>query len=65
MPTGLDMAAGPQDVSYAEHRLDARRIFGCLVRAGRFRDEETANHVERMSRMCSLIAERLGCTRTM
>lgn len=41
-------------------RLDGREIFECLARAGRFRDEETAEHVERMSRTCSLIAEKLG-----
>jgi putative two-component system response regulator len=31
-----------------------------LARAGRFRDEETAEHVERMSRTCALIARALG-----
>lgn len=31
-----------------------------LARAGRFRDEETAEHVERMSRSCALIARELG-----
>jgi putative two-component system response regulator len=37
-----------------------REIFACLARVGRFRDEETAEHVERMSRTCALIARRLG-----
>jgi putative two-component system response regulator len=31
-----------------------------LAKAGRFRDEETAEHVERMSRTCALIARELG-----
>jgi len=31
-----------------------------LARAVRFRDEETAEHVERMSRSCALIAKQLG-----
>ncbi|HYH58411.1 MAG TPA: HD domain-containing phosphohydrolase [Thermoleophilaceae bacterium] len=31
-----------------------------LARAGRFRDEETAEHVERMSRSCALIARSFG-----
>jgi putative two-component system response regulator len=31
-----------------------------LARAGRFHDEETAEHVERVSRSCALIARRLG-----
>jgi putative two-component system response regulator len=31
-----------------------------LARAGRFRDEETAEHVERVSRSCALIARSLG-----
>jgi putative two-component system response regulator len=37
-------------------------MFALLTRAGRFRDEETAEHVERMSRTCALIARRLGFT---
>ena len=31
-----------------------------LARAGRFRDEESAEHVERVSRTCALIARKLG-----
>ena len=31
-----------------------------LARAGRFRDEETAEHVERMSRTCALVGRTLG-----
>ena len=31
-----------------------------LARAGRFRDEESAEHVERVSRTCALIARELG-----
>lgn len=50
--------AGPAGV----RRLDGREIFECLARAGRFRDEETGDHVERMSRTCALIAEQLGWT---
>ena len=41
-------------------RLPSREIFACLARAGRYRDDETADHVERMSRSCGLIASRLG-----
>ncbi len=37
-----------------------KEIFACLARVGRFRDEETAEHVERMSRTCALIGRRLG-----
>ena len=44
----------------ADEQLDGRGIFACLARAGRFRDEETAEHVERMSRTCELIAGQLG-----
>jgi putative two-component system response regulator len=39
-----------------------REIFACLARAGQFKDAETAEHVERVSRTCSLIARRLGLT---
>jgi putative two-component system response regulator len=35
-------------------------VLDCLIRAGRFRDEETAEHVERVSRSCALIARSLG-----
>jgi len=35
-------------------------VLDCLVRAGRFRDEETSEHVERVSRSCGLIARTLG-----
>jgi DNA-binding NarL/FixJ family response regulator len=38
----------------------AEEVLERLVRAGRFRDEETAEHVERMSRSCALIACELG-----
>lgn len=31
-----------------------------LARAGEYRDENTGNHVERMAKYCSLIAQRLG-----
>lgn len=51
-------AGGP----YPGERLDGREIFECLARAGRFRDEETAHHVERMSRSCALICGQLGST---
>ena len=44
----------------AQHR--SREIFACLARAGRFKDEETGEHVERMSRTCALIGRRLGLT---
>jgi HD-GYP domain-containing protein (c-di-GMP phosphodiesterase class II) len=38
----------------------AEEVLERLARAGRFRDEETAEHVERMSRSCALIACELG-----
>jgi putative two-component system response regulator len=45
----------------AKSRADlAEDVLECLIRAGRFRDEETAEHVERVSRSCALIARSLG-----
>jgi putative two-component system response regulator len=41
------------------HRL-GEEVLDCLARAGRFRDEETAEHVERVSRSCALIGRELG-----
>ena len=38
----------------------AEAVLERLARAGRFRDEETAEHVERMSRSCALVARQLG-----
>ena len=38
----------------------ADQVLERLARAGRFRDEETAEHVERMSRSCALLARALG-----
>ena len=38
----------------------AEGLLGRLARAGTFRDEETAEHVERVSRTCALIACELG-----
>ena len=35
-------------------------VLECLIRAGRFRDEETSEHVERVSRTCGLVARDLG-----
>ena len=49
-----DPGAAPTDLPFAEELLSR------LARAGRFRDEETAEHVERMSRSCALIARSLG-----
>ena len=43
----------------AYNRL-AEGVLDCLTRAGRFRDEETAEHVERVSRTCALIGGELG-----
>jgi HD-GYP domain-containing protein (c-di-GMP phosphodiesterase class II) len=51
--------AGRHERQSADGRLRVADLFACLARAGRFRDEETAEHVERMSRTCSLIADRL------
>ena len=47
-------ALGKSETDLAEDVLD------CLIRAGRFRDEETSEHVERVSRSCGLIARELG-----
>jgi putative two-component system response regulator len=41
------------------HRARSGEIFAILARAGRFRDEETAEHVDRMSRTCALIGREL------
>lgn len=49
-----DPGAAPTDQPFAEE------VLGRLARAGRFRDEETVEHVERMSRSCALIARGLG-----
>lgn len=38
----------------------AEDVLDCLIKAGRFRDEETSEHVERVSRTCGLIAKELG-----
>jgi DNA-binding NarL/FixJ family response regulator len=38
----------------------AEEVLERLARAGRFRDEESAEHVERVSRTCALIARELG-----
>ena len=46
-------ALGRSETDVAEDVLD------CLIRAGRFRDEETSEHVERVSRSCGLIAREL------
>jgi response regulator RpfG family c-di-GMP phosphodiesterase len=50
--------AGPPFVE--PERQSTVDVFACLARAGRFRDEETAEHVERMSRTCELIGGHLG-----
>ena len=44
----------------AAHNRLAEEVLDCLTRAGRFRDEETAEHVERVSRGCALIAGEMG-----
>ena len=49
-----DADGGATEVPFAEE------VLGRLARAGRFRDEETAEHIERMSRTCALIARSLG-----
>lgn len=49
-----ERVAGAHPDSVAEEVLER------LARAGRFRDEETAEHVERVSRTCALVARELG-----
>jgi response regulator RpfG family c-di-GMP phosphodiesterase len=61
--TTVKCMAGSADSRSRADRLRTRELFACLARAGRFRDEETAEHVARMSRTCSLIANRLGLSR--
>src|SRR3954451_4231193 len=55
----VDCMAGSQGTRSADGRRRRRELFSCLARAGRFRDEETAEHVERMSRTSALIAREL------
>ena len=43
-----------------EGQASGEEVLARLARAGCFRDEETAEHVERMSRSCALIARGLG-----
>jgi putative two-component system response regulator len=49
-------------IAYDKHRDEplGELVLERLALAGRFRDEETAEHVERMSRSCALIARSLG-----
>jgi two-component system, response regulator RpfG len=51
--------AGSREARSPDGRRRRRELFSCLARAGRFRDEETAEHVERMSRTSALIAREL------
>jgi two-component system response regulator RpfG len=62
--------AGSRRKQSAAYQPRTQEVFACLARAGRFRDEETAEHVERMSRSCALIARELqfsprACTNLM
>jgi putative two-component system response regulator len=51
-----------EDAALGEAREQplAELVLERLARAGRFHDEETAEHVERVSRSCALIARHLG-----
>ena len=49
------------EISFCERPVEA--VLRQLAKAVRFRDEETAEHVERMSRSCALIARKLGWDR--
>jgi response regulator RpfG family c-di-GMP phosphodiesterase len=51
-------SADADDEPGSERSVDA--VLRRLARAGRFRDEETAEHVERVGRSCALIARELG-----
>jgi DNA-binding NarL/FixJ family response regulator len=60
-----DPVAGVKQVVRLETQSEAgpalaEEVLERLARAGSFRDEETAEHVERMSRSCALIACELG-----
>jgi DNA-binding NarL/FixJ family response regulator len=48
--------------SEARGATGAEGVLERMVRAGGFRDEETPEHVERVSRTCALIARELGWT---
>ena len=61
MAGNADPVAGVKQVVRLETQSDAgpalaEEVLERLARAGSFRDEETAEHVERMSRTCALIA---------
>lgn len=43
-----------------ETRLSRQEMIQRLARAAEFRDDDTANHVERMSHYCALIARQMG-----
>ena len=56
----LERATGGESSNEPEDNRLAEGVLDCLTRAGRFRDEETAEHVERVSRTCALIGGELG-----
>lgn len=58
--TAENPPAGAALRARAGERGLAEQVLERLARAGRFRDEETAEHVERVSRCCAFVARRLG-----
>src|SRR5215212_7425988 len=64
-PRGAGGLEGLKEVVWLESSshsgvAGAESVLERLARAGRFRDEESAEHVERVSRSCALIACELG-----
>lgn len=53
-------ALGDLEKSQAEVKASNEKTIAKLAIAAEYRDEATANHVERMSRYCGLLAARLG-----
>jgi HD-GYP domain-containing protein (c-di-GMP phosphodiesterase class II) len=51
---------GSDEGRWGEDRARAREFLASLRIAARFRDVETAEHVERVGRTCALIGEQLG-----
>jgi putative two-component system response regulator len=56
----LSDAVASLESSTDELRFARRQTIRLLTRALQYRDEETADHIERVSRYCSLIAARIG-----
>jgi putative two-component system response regulator len=58
--SNLSLGADETETPERSHSHIAEDVLDCLIRAGRFRDEETSEHVERVSRTCALLAHQIG-----